>query len=610
MNPNSRLLGGRYEIGALLGRGGMADVHLGRDTRLGRTVAVKILRADLARDASFQARFRREAQSAAGLNHPSVVAVYDSGEEADDNGVRVPYIVMEYVEGRTLREILSSGHRMSWPDALRMTAGVLAALSYSHRAGLVHRDIKPANVMLTPTGDIKVMDFGIARAIADSSATMTQTQAVIGTAQYLSPEQARGEQVDARSDLYSTGCLLYELLTGRPPFVADSPVAVAYQHVGEAPTRPSAQIPETPPAVDAIVLHALVKDRTMRYQTAEDFRDDVAATLDGRPISSAASSGRAAGAMATQAIPATDAGNGTSSLSTTVFGAPPNTAHSLPMQEDASKEPESTKRRGAVWVLVGLVVAAIVAGGALLVSLTGGSGDPPAPKMVAVPTVAGKTLNEARTVLTSAGLTVGEQQETANASIPEGAVISTDPAENSSVAVGSTVNLLISSGPAAIQVPNNLIGMSLEEATDTLEKAGLTVGDVTKVNSTDAEQPAGTVLTVTPEPGSEVEPETEISLEVTNGRISIPNVVGLSLTDATAELTKAGFKVGEVRYEQSTQRADSVIGQQPGQDKDADIGSVVKLTVAKQAETSPSPTTSPNPSTSSPPGEPSPSEQP
>ena len=244
-----RRLGDRYELGPVLGRGGMAEVHMARDIRLGRTVAVKMLRVDLARDPSFQARFRREAQSAASLNHPSIVAVYDTGEDIID-GLSLPYIVMEYVDGSTLRELLQSGRRLLPERAMEITAGVLQALEYSHRNGIVHRDIKPGNVMLTRSGAVKVMDFGIARAVADTSATMTQTAAVIGTAQYLSPEQARGESVDARSDLYSTGCLLYELLTGRPPFVGDSPVSVAYQHVREDPVPPSQLDPELTPVID------------------------------------------------------------------------------------------------------------------------------------------------------------------------------------------------------------------------------------------------------------------------------------------------------------------------------------------------------------------------
>src|SRR3954471_24525017 len=269
-------VGGRYELGDLLGRGGMAEVRRAVDRRLGRPVAVKQLRADLATDPTFQARFRREAQSAAGLNHPTIVAVYDTGEETDPlTGVAIPYIVMELVEGTTLRDILKDGRKILPERALELTQGVLDALGYSHKAGIVHRDIKPANVMLTPNGGVKVMDFGIARAVADTSATMTQTAAVIGTAQYLSPEQARGETVDARSDIYSAGCLLYELLVGQPPFRGDSPVSVAYQHVRETPVPPSQIDPMVTPSMDNIVLKALAKDPADRYQSAREMKADI-----------------------------------------------------------------------------------------------------------------------------------------------------------------------------------------------------------------------------------------------------------------------------------------------------------------------------------------------
>src|SRR5215475_6958238 len=278
-----RLLGGRYELDGIVGRGGMAEVFRARDIRLDRVVAVKTLREDLARDATFQARFRREAQSAASLNHPSIVAVYDTGED-NDGPSHVPYIVMEYVDGRTLRDLLRDDRRLLPERALEITDGVLRALDYSHRNGIVHRDIKPGNVMLTRQGEIKVMDFGIARAVADTQATMTQTAQVIGTAQYLSPEQARGERVDARSDLYSVGCLLYELLTGRPPFTGDSPVAIAYQHVREAPVPPSRVDPDLPPWADPIVLRAMEKDPNARYQSAAEMRSDIQRALSGVPV--------------------------------------------------------------------------------------------------------------------------------------------------------------------------------------------------------------------------------------------------------------------------------------------------------------------------------------
>ena len=282
-----RRLGDRYQVGELLGRGGMAEVHEGRDLRLGRRVAVKILKPELARDPAFLARFRREAQSAASLNHPNVVAVYDTGEDVLGEGPTaetVPFIVMELVEGITLKELLNSGNKLVPERALEITSGILAALDYSHRHGIVHRDIKPGNVMLTTTGAVKVMDFGIARATADAGMTGTSTSTVMGTAAYLSPEQAQGLTVDSRSDLYSAGVVLFELLTRRPPFVADAPVAVAFAHVNEPPPVPSTLDPTLPAQLDPIVARALAKDPAQRYQTAVEFRADVERAIAGVPV--------------------------------------------------------------------------------------------------------------------------------------------------------------------------------------------------------------------------------------------------------------------------------------------------------------------------------------
>src|SRR5918911_3473313 len=284
MTAQARTLGGRYQVGELLGYGGMAEVHRGRDLRLGRDVAIKTLRSDLARDDTFQLRFRREAQNAASLNHPAIVAVYDTGEEHGPGGEELPYIVMEFVNGRTLKEVLGTEGPLMPRRALEITADICAALEFSHRHGIIHRDIKPGNVMLTQTGQVKVMDFGIARALASGATTMTQTSAVIGTAQYLSPEQARGESVDARSDVYAAGCVLYELITGEPPFTGDSPVAVAYQHVREDPNPPSSVNPAVAPELDAVVLKALAKGPANRYQSAGEMRGDLLRAAAGRPV--------------------------------------------------------------------------------------------------------------------------------------------------------------------------------------------------------------------------------------------------------------------------------------------------------------------------------------
>lgn len=280
----NRVLDGRYETGDLIGRGGMAAVHLGRDIRLRRRIAIKVLRSDLARDPLFRSRFRREAQTVAGLNHPTIVAVYDTGDDEVDGGsaddVHVPFIVMEYVAGRTLRDLLSAGE-LTLEESIRHQVGVLSALEYSHRAGIVHRDIKPANVMITPEGAVKVVDFGIARAMADAAGTVTEPHAVLGSAQYLSPEQARGEAVDARSDLYSAGCLLYELLTGRPPFLGDSEVSVAYQHVHEQLRPASTYNPALTPALDSVLIRALAKAPEDRFQNARAFREALQSAAKG-----------------------------------------------------------------------------------------------------------------------------------------------------------------------------------------------------------------------------------------------------------------------------------------------------------------------------------------
>jgi serine/threonine protein kinase/beta-lactam-binding protein with PASTA domain len=291
LTDKQRIIAGRYELGALIGRGGMADVYEGTDTRLGRVVAIKLLKADLANDPNFEARFRQEAQASARMAHPTIVRIYDAGEEesVDYNGhpVRRPYIVMEFVKGVVLRDLLHQ-RRLTVEEAVNYTDGVLTALSTSHNSGIIHRDIKSANVMISDAGTVKVMDFGIARAISDSSSTQAHTVGIMGTAQYFSPEQARGENVDARTDLYSTGVLLYEMLAGRPPFKGETAVSVAYQHVSEAVTPPSAHNKMISPELDAVVMQALAKDRNSRFQTADEFREHLAAAVNAMQLHAAA----------------------------------------------------------------------------------------------------------------------------------------------------------------------------------------------------------------------------------------------------------------------------------------------------------------------------------
>ena len=411
---NKIRLGDRYELGGLLGRGGMADVRIGQDLRLGRTVAIKQLRPDLSSDDTFQARFRREAQSAAALNHPAIVAVYDTGDAMDIHGNHIPYIVMEYVEGQTLREIMSDDRKILPERALSITADVLSALDYSHRSGIVHRDIKPANVMLTPSGQVKVMDFGIARAIADSSARMTQTAAVIGTAQYLSPEAARGETVDARSDIYSTGCLLYELLTGRPPFIGESPVSVAYQHVREEARPPSQLNPDVSSTVDNIVAKALAKRTDDRYQSAADMQKDIERAIAGQQVDAPAATQLSGTAVGMGAL----AGLGGAAAATQVGGT--RVADDAQDYDEEPPEEEDDKRKWWLYAILGVILLGALAFG--IYQMT----QPDDAPQVAVTDVVGEDFETAKRALENDGFTVADPVEETSDDVPKGEVISQD----------------------------------------------------------------------------------------------------------------------------------------------------------------------------------------
>ncbi|MCF3961239.1 Stk1 family PASTA domain-containing Ser/Thr kinase [Streptomyces fuscigenes] len=569
-----RRLGGRYELGSVLGRGGMAEVHLAHDTRLGRTVAVKTLRADLARDPSFQARFRREAQSAASLNHPAIVAVYDTGEDYVD-GVSLPYIVMEYVDGSTLRELLHSGRKLLPERTLEMTIGILQALEYSHRSGIVHRDIKPANVMLTRTGQVKVMDFGIARAMGDAGMTMTQTAAVIGTAQYLSPEQAKGETVDARSDLYSTGCLLYELLTVRPPFVGDSPVAVAYQHVREEPQTPSVFDPEITPDMDAIVLKALVKDPDYRYQSADEMRADIEACLDGQPVAAAAALGAVGYGggygppdQPTTALHAQDPGGQTSML-------PPMNPDDggFNNYDDRSGGRRRQQKKSNTGTILIVIAAICVLVGAILIGKTIFTGNDGA-QQTTVPSLVGQTLAQAKQQAANADVKLS-QSGTDHCDQPKGSICSQTPADGR-MDVGGTITVVVSAGAPKVDVPDEK-GEDQDAATQELEGKGFKV-DVKMVESQEDE---GTVVDQNPAGGSQAQKGATITLKVAKtAQVTVPPVMGAQLADARNQLEKVGFVV-EVQQVDNDAPANQVVGQTPSGNEKAAAGSHVKLQVSK-----------------------------
>jgi len=585
VDDGSRILAGRYEVGELIGRGGMAEVHIGHDTRLGRTVAIKILRSDLARDPSFQARFRREAQAAAGLNHPSIVAVYDTGEDVytEPTGAtaHVPFIVMEYVEGHTVRDILRDGQAVPIEEAIEITAGVLSALEYSHHAGIVHRDIKPANVMLTPTGAVKVMDFGIARAVADSAATMTQTQAVIGTAQYLSPEQARGETVDARSDLYSAGCLLFELLTGRPPFTGDSPVAVAYQHVREIAPAPSSVASDVPEVLDRITAKALAKERDARYSSAAEFRADLEAAARGGAVSAPAVAPALLGAGAATQVLTPDAGATQVMPGDAPAWAPTGPGTSvLPAQDGEEPEEEKKSKR---WLWITLSVIAVLAVGGLVWLLT--QDREPDVRMVEVPAVAGQAEAAATSTLTTAGFEVVRQEEP-SADVPQGSVTRTDPAGGEDAEEGSEVTLFVSTGPTAVTVPD-VSGLTQDQARQQLTDAGLTVGSVREDDN--PAQPEGRVLGTEPGASQSVAEGSPVTLVISSGLVQLPDLSGQ--TEDAAKQTLNGLKLSA--NTSTEESADVAAGSVIRQDRAPGLvpqGTVVNLTIA----TAPTTVTIPN----------------
>ena len=628
-----RILNGRYELGELIGRGGMADVHRGIDTRLGRTVAIKLLRPDLARDPQFQARFKREAQAVAALNHPSIVAIYDTGDHAvpgdAHDQIRVPYIVMEYVEGQTLRDLIRAKD-ITIDQAISYTLGVLSALEYSHKAGIVHRDIKPANVMFCKNSDmVKVMDFGIARAMADSAATMTQTQAVVGTAQYLSPEQARGETVDARSDLYSAACLMYEMLTGRPPFIGESPVSVAYQHVREIPEPASSVNPEVSEALDTVLAKALQKNREDRFQDAAAFRRALRAAQNGIPVPPVSASEAPTDPNDHVPEPQRTPPTAAFSLTGASFlddapagrlrpayelsdGDPVLPAEAAEVYETAEQdilplglpgERERTrmqKSRRRAWTSIFVIFALLVlAGGGLW--LYNVMNQPPAePVQVAVPSVESRTESEALQVLYDAKLRP-QIKRVEHDTIAKGTAIGTVPAAGSSLDLDSEITLNISDGPSAVKIPATLPGRTEAAARDILRQAGL-VGAPSTTMANSPTVPAGLVITTKPAPDQQVAVGSTVEIIVSTGKVVMPELRGMTRAEAEAALKALGLPVLINEVENSQVAPGKVTGQSDPLNALIDQGKTITITVAKAPapapEPTPTPTATPKPTTS------------
>ena len=524
----TRLLAGRYELGPLIGRGGMAEVYLATDAKLGRRVAVKLLKSSLAADPVFRTRFRHEAQAAARMAHPTIVRVFDAGEEIvrDGNGTEtvVPFIVMEHVEGRLLKDVIADGP-LPVAEAARVAEGILTALEYSHRAGVVHRDIKPGNVMVTATGQVKVMDFGIARAVSDSAATMAQTSSILGTAQYFSPEQARGETVDARTDLYACGVVLFEMLTGRAPFVGDSAVAVAYQHVSEAPVAPSSLNPQITPAMDAVVFQSLAKDRFRRFQTASDFRADVVAAASGQ-------------ASVNRAETPVD-------FTSTLFGVNPRATSDTESAmrqlsvDDDERRSRTQSRPPVAWIWAGIAVIAVIIAAVLFWALNLERTPLTSSVAIEVPNVVGLQYDEGGQILLDADLRPEPTTEV-SATVPEGEIISTSPAAGITVAPGQIIDVVVSAGKANITVPS-LSLLTLAEAEALLVERGLTLGTVSAENS--ASVPKDVVIRTDPESGTELREGDPVNLVISTGLVRVADVRNLTIGEATAQLTPVGLQI-------------------------------------------------------------------
>ncbi len=540
MTDSGRLIAGRYRVGALLGRGGMSDVHIGTDSRLGRTVAIKLLKSTLAVDPAFRTRFRQEAQAAARMAHPTIVRVFDAGEETitDESGhvSQIPFIVMEHVDGRLLKDIIREGP-IEAAEAVRIIDGVLTALEYSHRAGVVHRDIKPGNIMITKSGQVKVMDFGIARAISDSATTVAQTTAILGTAAYFSPEQAKGESVDARTDLYSTGVVLFEMLTGRPPFRGDSPVAVAYQHVSELPVKPSALNPKVSPALDSVVLRALAKDRFSRYQSAVEFRNDVETAGSGQmPIHR---TGEEVGAGLFGAVP------------TAVTGS----ALALKQLSEDQTMVRTQRRPPVIWVWAGIVCVIVIVVAVMIwvANLQPSVELPDSSRQI--PSLTGQTYDEAQNTLLDLDLAATRAEESST-TVPVDQVIRTDPPATTIVNPADVIKVFVSTGPVPVVVPD-VTNQPLADAQAAIEAIGLVSGSVTAENSPTVA--VDVVLRTDPPAAAAESAGVTVNYIVSSGLVTLGDLTGQSLVAAFDFATNLGLVPSSEVSRDCDQEDDSLV---------------------------------------------------
>ena len=545
MNTNApgpwtgRLLGGRYEVREVIGRGGMADVYLGVDARLGRQVALKILKSTLSSDPTFRNRFRLEAMSASKMSHPSIVRVFDAGDE--DNGPAgetppgstTPYIVMEHVEGHLLSTLMRQG-KLEERHILKVADGVLTALEVSHKAGIVHRDIKPANIMISGGGTVKVMDFGIARAVSDATGNLEQTTSILGTALYISPEQAKGEEPDTRTDLYSLGVVMYELLAGSPPFTSESPVSIAYKHISEEP-RPLREVnPGVSEDVALIVEAAMKKELQERFPTAEAFRAAIEDVAQGRPPKLPTPGARVR-------------------IEAAVTGSVPQPTvepeYRTPVEGFEIFESRGIKQQSAPTLAIGMgsVLAVLFVIGVVLWVFTLNPSTTATTAAPAVPALINQTEGVATQTISALGLTPDVEYE-ANAAVPEGIVIETFPEEGTRVAPGEPVRIVVSSGIARFDLPD-VRNIDIADARAVLEERGLVVESIVDTYSPSLEE--GLVMATTPQPDTPVRPGDAITITVSNGKVLIPNVVGLTVGEANPFLTGPSMQLS-VRLEIAT----------------------------------------------------------